>query len=114
MAAMAVRSAYRHTMLWEQYQASLLRNSLTVTLHGEHLATLPVGAHGWLALGSTMSLAAQTTVRTTSRGDATKFAVLVGWGADPVDARVAADSLVRRIDHDDLEVLEGCILVDPV
>lgn len=34
--------------------------------------------------------------------------------ADPVDARVAADGLVLRVDKDDLVVLVGRVLVDPV
>lgn len=34
--------------------------------------------------------------------------------ADPVDAGITSDSLVRRIDEDDLEVLVYTILVDPV
>lgn len=34
--------------------------------------------------------------------------------ADPVDARVAADGLVLRVDEDDLVVLVGRVLVDPV
>jgi len=33
---------------------------------------------------------------------------------DPVDSGVSSDSLVRRIDKDDLEVLVCRILVDPV
>jgi hypothetical protein len=33
---------------------------------------------------------------------------------DPVDLRVAADGLVERVDHDDLEVLVGRVLTDPV
>ena len=39
---------------------------------------------------------------------------LVNGVDDPVDARVAADSLVLRVDEDDLEVLVGRVLVDPV
>lgn len=34
--------------------------------------------------------------------------------ADPVDAGIAADSLVLRVNEDDLEVLVGGVLVDPV
>lgn len=34
--------------------------------------------------------------------------------ADPVDAGVAADGLVLGVDTDDLEVLVGGVLVDPV
>ena len=33
---------------------------------------------------------------------------------NPVDAGVTADSLVLRVDKDDLEVLIGGVLVDPV
>ena len=33
---------------------------------------------------------------------------------DPVDARVAANGLVLRIDQDDLEIFVGRILIDPV
>jgi hypothetical protein len=33
---------------------------------------------------------------------------------DPVDAGVATDSLVLGVDEDDLEVLVGSVLVDPV
>lgn len=33
---------------------------------------------------------------------------------DPVDARVAADGLVLGVDEDDLEILVGRVLVDPV
>jgi len=33
---------------------------------------------------------------------------------DPVDTRVAADGLVLGVDKDDLEVLVGRVLVDPV
>lgn len=33
---------------------------------------------------------------------------------DPVDARIAADGLVLGVDEDDLVVLVGRILVDPV
>jgi hypothetical protein len=38
----------------------------------------------------------------------------VHWLDDPVDAWVAADSLVLRIDKNDLVVLVGGVLVNPV
>ena len=43
-----------------------------------------------------------------------RFAVLVDWVDDPVDARIAADGLVLRVNEDDLKVLVGGVLVDPV
>jgi hypothetical protein len=39
---------------------------------------------------------------------------LVNGVADPVDAGIAADGLVLGVDKDDLEVLVGGVLVDPV
>lgn len=49
-----------------------------------------------------------------SGGKTAGLAVLVDWGNDPVDAWVATDGLVLWVDEDDLEVLVGGVLVDPV
>lgn len=48
------------------------------------------------------------------RGETTSLAVLVDRVDDPVDAGVAADRLVLGVDQDDLVVLVGRVLVDPV
>jgi hypothetical protein len=40
--------------------------------------------------------------------------VLVDRVNDPVDARIATNSLVLRINENDLEVLVGRVLIDPV
>merc|ERR1711959_495476 len=87
---------------------------LPVALQAKQLATLPVGTGRWTAFVGTMVLAAQTTVGTPGRGDATELAVLHGRGTEPVDTGIAAHGLVRDVDHNDLEVLERSILVDPV
>lgn len=50
----------------------------------------------------------------TGRGKAAVFAVLHRRLADPVHARIAADSLVGRVDKNNLVVLIGGVLVDPV
>jgi len=55
-----------------------------------------------------------TTVVLASGGQTAEFAVLVDWVGDPVDAGIATDGLVLRVDEDDLEVLVGRVLVDPV
>lgn len=47
-------------------------------------------------------------------GEATSLAVLVDGVDDPVDAGIDADSLVLGVDEDDLVVLVGRVLVDPV
>lgn len=66
-------------------------------------------------LGLVVAMAlVETTRRLASRGEATGLAVLVDGGDDPVDARVLADGLVLGVDKDDLVVLVGRVLVDPV
>lgn len=62
----------------------------------------------------TVSTLAKTTSLASSTGESTVFAVLVDRVDDPVDARIVADLLVGRIDHDDFIVLHGSVLVDPV
>jgi hypothetical protein len=49
-----------------------------------------------------------------SGGETTGLAVLVDGVDDPVDAGVAADGGVLGVDEDDLVVLVGRVLVDPV
>jgi len=55
-----------------------------------------------------------TTVLLANGGKTTSFAVLVDGVNDPVDAGITTDGFVGRIDKDDLKVLVGSILVDPV
>ena len=47
-------------------------------------------------------------------GEATALTVLVRGIADPVDPGIVTDLGMGWIDHDDLIVLHGSILVDPV
>ncbi len=66
-------------------------------------------------LGLVVAMAlVETTRRLASGGEATALAVLVDGGDDPVDAGVLADGLVLGVDEDDLVVLVGRVLVDPV
>ena len=48
------------------------------------------------------------------RYDTRAGAHLVNRIDDPADARILADCLVLRVNEDDLEILVGRILVDPV
>lgn len=57
---------------------------------------------------------AQTTALLAGSSEATALAVLVHWVDDPVDAGIAADSLVGGVNADDFVVLVGGVLVDPV
>lgn len=55
-----------------------------------------------------------TTALLASGGEGTGLTVLVDGLGDPVDAGIAADGRVRGVDEDDLEVLVGGVLVNPV
>jgi len=57
---------------------------------------------------------AQSTRLLSSGGEATRFAVLVNGVDDPVDASITTDGLVLGVHENDLEVLVGRVLVDPV
>merc|ERR1711964_267095 len=86
---------------------------LSVSLEVEGVVSLPglCATGGRLVVSVTL---AQTTRLLSGRRKSTGFAVLVDWVDDPVDASITADGLVLRIDEDDLEVLVGGVLVDPV
>jgi hypothetical protein len=87
-----------------------------------HLTVSPV-ALGVLALpgvaatggGVVVAVAlVDTTGLLAGSGETTGLAVLVNGVADPVDAGITADGLVLGVNEDDLEVLVGGVLVDPV
>uniref|UniRef100_A0A2M3YXJ3 Uncharacterized protein n=1 Tax=Anopheles braziliensis TaxID=58242 RepID=A0A2M3YXJ3_9DIPT len=78
------------------------------------VATTPAGtARATNGLSVAVALA-QTTRALSSGGKTTKLTVLVHRLADPVDVRITTDRIVGRIDHDDLVVLVGSILGNPV
>jgi hypothetical protein len=56
----------------------------------------------------------ETTGLLASGGETTSFAMLVDWVDNPVDAGITTDSLVLGVNEDDLVVLVGRVLVDPV
>ena len=74
------------------------------------LPGLPATSGGVVVLVTT----AETTALLAGGGKTTGLAVLVDGGDDPVDAGIAADGLVLGVDKDDLVVLVGRALVDPV
>ena len=74
------------------------------------LPGLPATSGGVVVLVAT----AKTTALLAGGGETTGLAVLVDGGDDPVDAGIAADGLVLGVDKDDLVVLVGRVLVDPV
>ena len=88
---------------------------LTVSAHLLCVAALPGSVAGTTdGVVGAVTLDTKSTVLATSRGKSTSLSVLVHRRADPVDTGIIADDLVERIDTDDLKVLVGGILVDPV
>lgn len=57
---------------------------------------------------------AQTSRFLASGCETTRFTVLVDWLDNPIDARITADGLVLRVNKNNLKILVGRILVDPV
>lgn len=91
----------------------LMTPRLSVALEVEGVVALPglAATGGGVVEAVTLS---ETTGLLASGGETTRLAVLVDGGDDPVDAGIAADGLVLGVDEDDLEVLVGGVLVDPV
>lgn len=86
---------------------------LSVSPERQGVVTLP----GLSATGSGLVVAValvETTRLLASSSEAAGLAVLVDGVDDPVDAGVDADGLVLGVDEDDLVVLVGRVLVDPV
>jgi hypothetical protein len=89
------------------------REHLPVAPQGQGVVSLP----GLSAAGGGLVVAValvETTGALAGGGEATGLAVLVDGVDDPVDAGVDADGLVLGVDEDDLVVLVGGVLVDPV
>jgi len=88
------------------------RLSLPVELEG--VAPQPAGtARTSLGLGELASFA-QSSGGFSGGGKTAELPVLHDWPAHPVDLGVTSDGLVVDVDHDDLEVLVGGVLANPV
>ena len=61
-----------------------------------------------------MACLSETSVLAAGRRETSEFAVLVYWFRDPLHARIIADSIMHRVDKNDLIILVGQILVHPV
>ncbi len=88
---------------------------LTVSEEDLGIASLPGSSVGTTdSIISSVTLHAETAVLAASRGKTSSLTVLVDGVDDPVDAGIIADGNVTGVNEDDLEVLVGRILVDPV
>lgn len=76
--------------------------------------SLPDGVLGRSAVVEAVSLCSKRSVLLASSGEAAELTVLHRALADPVDVRVVADSVVERVDQDDLVVFVSRVLIDEV
>ncbi len=91
------------------------RTHLSVSAHALGVASLPGGSVRTTdGVVGAVTLDSEATVLSTSRGEASSLTVLVDRVNDPVNARIVSDGNVLRINKDDLKVLVGGILVNPV
>ncbi|KAB8338894.1 hypothetical protein FH972_021836 [Carpinus fangiana] len=106
-------SSHSHANMEAQTLAETTAERLPVTPQRQAVVLLPNLSATRLGVVVAMALV-DTTGPLAGRGQATGFAMLVYRVDDPVDAGIATDGLVLGVDEDDLEVLVGGVLVDPV
>lgn len=95
-------------------QSTKISIGLTISAQVKTVLAAPGGTtRSSDGLSVTVSLA-QAARALASRGESAQLAMLLNRVADPVDLGVAANSVVVWIDANDLEVLVGGILSDPV
>lgn len=90
-----------------------LYNALPVPPERKSVVPLPRLSAASVSLVKAVALV-YATRSLASGGKATGLTVFMNWLDNPVDARILADSLVIRVDKDDLEVFVGRVLVDPI
>lgn len=96
-----------------QLSHSMGASCLSVSPERQGVVALPGLSATGLGLVVAVTLV-ETTGLLAGGGEAARLAVLVHGVDDPVDAGVDADGLVLGVDEDDLVVLVGRVLVDPV
>lgn len=102
-----------HAVILPLAATSSSSTSSSVAPQRQGVVSLPSLSAAGLGLVVAVALV-ETTRLLAGSGETTSLAVLVDGVDDPVDARVLADGLVLGVDEDDLVVLVGGVLVDPV
>jgi len=93
--------------------ATEIRKSLTVTPVALGIETLPGLSPASSSFVVSVSLV-QSSALLSGGGQSSAFSVLMDWLDDPIDSGISSDGLVLRVDEDDLVVLVGGVLIDPV
>ena len=87
---------------------------LTVATERNLVGAIPDGLDGGTALAIARTTSSKTTSLLAGTSKTTELTVLLLGLSEPVEARVTADSVVLRVDEDDLEELICRVLVHPV
>jgi hypothetical protein len=95
-------------------EAAEYKRRSTPTAQRGGVVLLPNGANGGAGVIGAVTLVVHASAAATGGGDTTELAVLVSSRDNPVNSRVAADSVVLGVHHDDLEELVHTVLVHPV
>lgn len=93
---------------------SLLFFCLSVTAEDNGVVLLPHSTNRGALLVVLVTFALETTSLLTGTSKATELTVLVSRGGDPLKASITTDGVVGGIHKDDLIVLVGTIMVNPV
>ena len=108
------RSNQIHPCTSKQHKSTKLPlRHLSVSLKVEGVVSLPCLSPTSSGFVVSVTLAQATRLLSCS-GETARFTVLVDRINDPVDARIASNSLVLRINENNLEVLVSRVLIDPV
>lgn len=94
----------------------IARNSKSLTISAQVNAILATPCSTtWSTDGLSVAISFAETARAlASRGESTKFTMLVNWIADPVDLWITTNRIVEDVDADDLVVFVCGVLCDPV
>ena len=103
-----------HAAAAEAAAAAEYKRRSTPTAQRGGVVLLPNGPNGGAGVIGAVTLAVHASAAATGGGDATELAVLVSSGDNPVNSRVAADGVVLRVNHNDIEELVNTVLVHPV
>ena len=102
-------------LLYEECIERASSGCLSVSPQLERVSVLPGCVRGTaLDVVGSVSLLSQTSALSAGGSQTSHLSVLVNGVADPVDLGIVSDSVVRWVDENDIVVLVGTVLVDPV
>lgn len=87
--------------------------NLSVSTERKGLVPFPSSSPRWPGFRIQVTLSTKATVLLPSRSESTELTMLLHTITDPVNSWIIADSVVGRVDENDLKVFEGRVLAFP-